>query len=127
MWAAIRGALLKTKGQTVTPGDATTEPADRRSSREHLLTVPQIAQRLSVSSATVYNLVSRGALGHVRVSNAVRVRQADLEAIARDFVGPRPSPQKWPSLGRLGTRNRVLFLPSSFVHALHQQPEDHHC
>jgi excisionase family DNA binding protein len=47
---------------------------------ERLLTVPQVALRLSISAATVYSLVSMGALLHLRVSNAIRVRPADLEA-----------------------------------------------
>jgi excisionase family DNA binding protein len=47
---------------------------------ERLLTVPQVAHRLSVSPATVYSLVSRGALRHLRVSNAIRVKEADLKA-----------------------------------------------
>jgi excisionase family DNA binding protein len=47
---------------------------------ERLLTVPQVALRLTTSAATVYSLVSTGALPHLRVSNAIRVRPADLEA-----------------------------------------------
>jgi excisionase family DNA binding protein len=61
---------------------------------ERLLTVPQVALRLSISAATVYSLVSTGALAHLRVSNAIRVRPADLEAYcqtvaARNRAGPR--------------------------------------
>jgi len=47
---------------------------------EDLLSVAQVAARLRVSNATVYGLVERGALAHVRVSNAIRVAPADLAA-----------------------------------------------
>jgi excisionase family DNA binding protein len=47
---------------------------------ERLLSVRQVAERLSVSRATVYSLVSIGALPHLRVSNAIRVRDASLES-----------------------------------------------
>jgi excisionase family DNA binding protein len=41
--------------------------------RDRLLSVRQVAQRLSVSTATVYALVTRGDLPHIRVANAIRV------------------------------------------------------
>ena len=50
---------------------------------ERLLTVREVAAALQVSTATIYELVGRGELPHVRVSNAIRVRAADLAA----FVG----------------------------------------
>jgi len=49
-----------------------------------LLTVREVAARLAVSTATVYSLCERGQLRHVRVSNAIRVEPAELDAfIAR--------------------------------------------
>jgi excisionase family DNA binding protein len=45
-----------------------------------LLTVRQVAERLGVCTATVYLLVDRGELAHVRVSNAIRVAPGDLSA-----------------------------------------------
>jgi len=48
--------------------------------RKHLLTVGALADRLGVSRATVYKLVAKGELPHVRVSNAIRVAPAHLEA-----------------------------------------------
>jgi excisionase family DNA binding protein len=47
---------------------------------DHLLTVRAAAERLAVSTATVYALCERGELPHVRVSNAIRIAPADLAA-----------------------------------------------
>ena len=43
-----------------------------------LLTVREVAERLAVSTATVYSLCERGELPHVRISNAIRIAPADL-------------------------------------------------
>jgi excisionase family DNA binding protein len=45
----------------------------------HLLTVREVAARLSVSTATIYALCDRGELPHIRISNAIRISPADLE------------------------------------------------
>jgi excisionase family DNA binding protein len=45
-----------------------------------LLGVREVAQRLHVSTATVYKLCDRGELPHTRVVNVIRVTQGDLEA-----------------------------------------------
>jgi len=45
-----------------------------------LLTVREAAERLAVSTATLYALCDRGELPHVRVSNAIRIAPADLAA-----------------------------------------------
>src|SRR5262249_26811055 len=45
-----------------------------------LLTVRDVAQRLRVSTATVYALCERSALPHCRVSNAIRIRREDFDA-----------------------------------------------
>jgi excisionase family DNA binding protein len=47
---------------------------------ECLFTVREVAQRLSVSSATIYALCEHGELAHVRVSNAIRIVPDELEA-----------------------------------------------
>jgi excisionase family DNA binding protein len=47
-----------------------------------LMTVDEAAERLRVRPVTVYRLCARGALPHLRVSNAIRLRVEDLE----DFV-----------------------------------------
>ena len=47
---------------------------------EQLLTVRETAGRLRVSTATVYALCDRGELPYLRVSNAIRIQQEDLEA-----------------------------------------------
>jgi excisionase family DNA binding protein len=54
-----------------------------RGGAEDLLTVRQVATGLSISTATVYKLVERGELPHVRISNAVRVAPEDLAAFLR--------------------------------------------
>jgi len=43
-----------------------------------LLTVKEVATLLRVSTDSVYGLCARGELPHVRVSNAIRIAQADL-------------------------------------------------
>lgn len=40
----------------------------------------QVAAHLGVCRATVYELVENGELAHVRISNAIRVAPADLDA-----------------------------------------------
>jgi excisionase family DNA binding protein len=53
-----------------------------------LLTVRAVAARLGVCRATAYDLVSRGALPHVRISNAIRIAADDLAAhVARHRNG----------------------------------------
>jgi excisionase family DNA binding protein len=47
---------------------------------DRLLSVREVAERLSVSTATVYALCERGELAHIRVSNAIRVAPRNLEA-----------------------------------------------
>ena len=47
---------------------------------DHLLTVREVANRLGVSPFTVYRLCERGKLGHIRVSNAIRIAAADVAA-----------------------------------------------
>ena len=42
------------------------------------LTVREVAARLRVSTATVYDLCESGGLAHVRVSNAIRVAEGAL-------------------------------------------------
>jgi excisionase family DNA binding protein len=50
------------------------------------LAVRQVAEMLSISTATVYALVKRGAIPHVRVSNAIRF---DHQAVAEFVVASR--------------------------------------
>jgi excisionase family DNA binding protein len=47
-----------------------------------LLKVPEVAEQLRVRPVTVYRLCERGALPHLRVSNAIRIRPEELE----DFI-----------------------------------------
>jgi excisionase family DNA binding protein len=41
--------------------------------KDRLVTVREAAEILKVSSATIYALVQRGELPHVRISNAIRI------------------------------------------------------
>ncbi|MGO8968451.1 MAG: helix-turn-helix domain-containing protein [Myxococcaceae bacterium] len=68
------------------PGKATFGLPDFSGLYERLLTTRQVAERLAVSPATVYKLLSRGAMPHLRVSNAIRVRQADLDAYCTEHA-----------------------------------------
>jgi excisionase family DNA binding protein len=45
-----------------------------------LLTVREVAEKLRICTATVYRLCESGELGHVRISNAVRVPESALRA-----------------------------------------------
>ena len=45
-----------------------------------LLTVRDVAAALQVSTATLYALVERGELAHVRVSNSIRVAPVALQS-----------------------------------------------
>jgi excisionase family DNA binding protein len=47
---------------------------------EHLLSVRDVADRLQVSTASIYKLIDTGALPHLRVSNAIRIVPADVKA-----------------------------------------------
>ncbi|WNG31858.1 helix-turn-helix domain-containing protein [Cystobacter fuscus] len=61
-------------------GPASTQLRALPGEPERLLTVREVAERLSISTATVYRLCERGELSHVRVSNALRISVASLEA-----------------------------------------------
>ena len=47
------------------------------------MTVAEVAERLGVCRSTVYQLCERGALVHVRVSNAIRVPGVAIAAYLR--------------------------------------------
>ncbi|HYV48485.1 MAG TPA: helix-turn-helix domain-containing protein [Myxococcaceae bacterium] len=52
-----------------------------------LLTVRDAAERLAVCTATVYALVERGEMQHLRISNAIRIHPDDLEAFIQGKRG----------------------------------------
>src|SRR5574342_353344 len=66
--------------------------ADFLSVSPGLLTVREVARLLKVSTATVYRLVSRGDLHHLRVSNAIRVDRDDLYAFLSGGKGRSQCP-----------------------------------
>jgi excisionase family DNA binding protein len=49
--------------------------------RGRLLRVAEVAEQLGVSTATVYNLCAAGQLPHVRITDSIRIRPAELEAL----------------------------------------------
>jgi len=51
---------------------------------ERLLSVREVARRLSVSRATMYRLCAEGNLPHVRVANSIRVRPGAVLGNERD-------------------------------------------
>lgn len=53
---------------------------------EHMLTAAEVAERLRVSTMTVYRLIRGGELPAVRVGRNYRVRRADLEAYLESQV-----------------------------------------
>lgn len=50
---------------------------------ERLLTIPQAAERLSLAPATLRKWLYLRRLNCVRVGRAVRLRESDIDAIAR--------------------------------------------
>jgi excisionase family DNA binding protein len=63
--------------------------------KERLLGVRQVAERLRVSTATVYKLCDRGELPHTRVVNVIRVAPEELETfIARRGSTPNRAHRK---------------------------------
>jgi excisionase family DNA binding protein len=52
----------------------------RKRFADSLLTVPEVAAHLRVSTRTVYTLCEQGKLAHVRILNAIRVEPAALAA-----------------------------------------------
>jgi excisionase family DNA binding protein len=63
-------------------------PGVRDAQSVSLLTVAEVARRLGVCRATVYRICAEGRLGHVRVSNAIRVPDTALAL----YVLPHGSP-----------------------------------
>ncbi len=56
------------------------ESGDKKMRRCRVLGVREVAEMLGVCTATVYKLCERGELGHLRVSNAIRIAREDLDA-----------------------------------------------
>ena len=75
-------------GSQVVPADSKkfVPPLSPGSDEDRLLTVREVAKRLSVSTATVYALCERGQLRHIRISNAIRI---DVDAVGAFISGQR--------------------------------------
>ncbi|RYZ13050.1 MAG: DNA-binding protein [Myxococcaceae bacterium] len=82
------------------------------SGAERLLTVREVAERLAICTATVYRLCERGDLLHVRVSNAIRVRPADVDAFLARGQGSDPVvPGSRPYSGPGSALSRCFIPP----------------
>lgn len=56
---------------------------------ERLLTIRDVAERLSVSTKTIYRLKSEGLIGFVRIRGSLRFREQDVTALQqRSLVTP---------------------------------------
>ncbi len=83
----IRSPFVTSLLQAPAAPDARKRPAGQR-----LLSVAQVAALLGLSRATVYSLIATGALSHLRISNAIRVEAAVLDAfIAAGRRAGRPT------------------------------------
>src|SRR5262249_19178187 len=95
------------RGPTVVQAPALRVLPDERGALERLLNVRQVAELLGLSTATVYSLVERGELPHVRVSASIRFESSAIEAyITREGdEGAHGSPDGQPTARRVGTRS----------------------
>ena len=62
-------------------------------SKRHILTVPEVAKRMRLSTKTVYKLIDQGKLAHVRVSNSIRVDPDELDR----YLGVPPTQPALPA------------------------------
>jgi excisionase family DNA binding protein len=65
-----------------------------RGGEEYLLTVAEVADRLGVSTATIYKLCDRGDLVHIRVLNTTRIAPAALAAYLADSATSGEQPRR---------------------------------
>jgi excisionase family DNA binding protein len=69
-----------------------------------VLTVKAVAERLAISQATVYGLVTTGKLRSYRIGGAIRISEEQLQAF---LEGSTSSPQPQPTR-RLKLKNITL-------------------
>ena len=79
---------------------------------ERALTVPQVAERLSVHPKTVYNMLVRGELRGVKVGRVWRVPAEELEVFLR---GERTAAENRPALREYTRREIRRFLEADKV------------
>ena len=79
---------------------------------ERALTVPQVAERLSVHPKTVYNMLVRGELRGVKVGRVWRVPAEELEVFLR---GERTAAEGRPAFREYTRREIRRFLEADKV------------
>ncbi|MGQ9569157.1 MAG: helix-turn-helix domain-containing protein [Anaerolineae bacterium] len=79
---------------------------------ERALTVPQVAERLSVHPKTVYNMLVRGELRGVKVGRVWRVPAEELEVFLR---GERTAAEGRPAFREYTRREIRRFLAADKV------------
>ncbi len=79
---------------------------------ERALTVPQVAERLSVHPKTVYSMLVRGELRGVKVGRVWRVPAEELEAFLR---GEKATTENRPALREYTRREIRRFLEADKV------------
>jgi excisionase family DNA binding protein len=55
---------------------------------DNLLTVQEVANRLNVSRPTVYRLVKKGKIQHIKVEGSIRIKPGDLESFIERQTTP---------------------------------------
>lgn len=88
--SAPNGSQLSGAGGPTAPGGTKPKLRAVDGGAERLLTVRQVAEHLSLSTATVYGWVNSGALPSVRYGSHIRIRFAAIEALLARNTVPTP-------------------------------------
>jgi excisionase family DNA binding protein len=57
-----------------------------------VFTIPEVARRLRLSTATVYKLCAVGSIDHFRVLNSIRVHEQSLRSFKASGLAARSAP-----------------------------------
>ena len=67
--------------EALPPGSSSTKKPSIQDRPGTWLTIQQAATRLSLSTATIYKMVDKGQVQHLRVGNSIRIHDEDLKAL----------------------------------------------